>query len=44
MDEKKFSAPIGLPLGLQLSAERGGEAGLLQTAVRLQRMLGSQPI
>jgi len=38
--------PMGnaLPLGLQLTAERGGEARVLQTAVRLQNMLGSQPI
>jgi Asp-tRNA(Asn)/Glu-tRNA(Gln) amidotransferase A subunit family amidase len=38
--------PVGtaLPLGLQLTAERGDEARLLQTAVRLQNMLGSQPI
>jgi Asp-tRNA(Asn)/Glu-tRNA(Gln) amidotransferase A subunit family amidase len=38
--------PVGtaLPLGLQLTAERGGEARVLQTAVRLQNMLGSQPI
>jgi Asp-tRNA(Asn)/Glu-tRNA(Gln) amidotransferase A subunit family amidase len=38
--------PVGtsLPLGLQLTAERGGEARLLQTAVRLQNMLGSQPV
>jgi Asp-tRNA(Asn)/Glu-tRNA(Gln) amidotransferase A subunit family amidase len=38
--------PVGttLPLGLQLTGERGGEARVLQTAVRLQNMLGSQPI
>ena len=38
--------PVGnaLPLGLQLTAERGGEARLLQTAVRLQNMLGGQPL
>ncbi len=38
--------PVGtaLPLGLQLTAERGDEARVLQTAVRLQNMLGSQPI
>ncbi len=38
--------PVGaaLPLGLQLTAERGDEARLLHTAVRLQDMLGSQPI
>jgi Asp-tRNA(Asn)/Glu-tRNA(Gln) amidotransferase A subunit family amidase len=38
--------PVGtaLPLGLQLTAERGGEARVLQTAIRLQNMLGSRPI
>jgi Asp-tRNA(Asn)/Glu-tRNA(Gln) amidotransferase A subunit family amidase len=38
--------PVGsaLPLGLQLTAERGDEARVLYTAVRLQSMLGSQPI
>ena len=38
--------PVGtsLPLGLQLTAERGGDARVLQTAVRLQNMLGSQPV
>jgi Asp-tRNA(Asn)/Glu-tRNA(Gln) amidotransferase A subunit family amidase len=38
--------PVGtaLPLGLQLTAERGGEGRVLRTAVRLQNMLGSQPI
>jgi Asp-tRNA(Asn)/Glu-tRNA(Gln) amidotransferase A subunit family amidase len=38
--------PVGtaLPLGLQLTAEHGGEARVLRTAVRLQNMLGSQPI
>ncbi len=38
--------PVGtaLPLGLQLTAERGGEARVLRTAVRLQNMLGGQPI
>jgi Asp-tRNA(Asn)/Glu-tRNA(Gln) amidotransferase A subunit family amidase len=38
--------PVGtaLPLGLQLTAERGGEARVLQAAVRVQNMLGSQPI
>jgi Asp-tRNA(Asn)/Glu-tRNA(Gln) amidotransferase A subunit family amidase len=38
--------PVGttLPLGLQLTAERGGDARVLRTAVRLQNMLGSQPI
>ena len=38
--------PVGtaLPLGLQLTADRGGEARVLRTAVRLQNMLGSQPI
>src|SRR6266566_780960 len=34
---------IGLPLGLQLSAENGKEARLLRTAVRLQSMMGSEP-
>jgi Asp-tRNA(Asn)/Glu-tRNA(Gln) amidotransferase A subunit family amidase len=32
----------GLPLGMQLTAARGGEARVLHTAVRLQNMLGSQ--
>jgi len=38
--------PVGtaLPLGLQLTAEHSGEARVLRTAVRLQNMLGSQPI
>jgi Asp-tRNA(Asn)/Glu-tRNA(Gln) amidotransferase A subunit family amidase len=38
--------PVGtaLPLGLQLAAERGGDARVLQTAVRLQNMLGTHPI
>ena len=38
--------PVGtaLPLGLQLTAERGGDARVLRTAARLQNMLGSQPI
>lgn len=38
--------PVGaaLPLGLQLSAERGGEARVLRTAVRLQNMLGGRPL
>jgi Asp-tRNA(Asn)/Glu-tRNA(Gln) amidotransferase A subunit family amidase len=38
--------PVGtaLPLGLQLIAERGGDARVLQTAVRLQNMLGTHPI
>jgi Asp-tRNA(Asn)/Glu-tRNA(Gln) amidotransferase A subunit family amidase len=38
--------PVGtaLPLGLQLTAEPGGEARVLRTAVRLQNKLGSQPI
>jgi Asp-tRNA(Asn)/Glu-tRNA(Gln) amidotransferase A subunit family amidase len=38
--------PMGtaLPLGLQLAADRGGEARVLRTAVRLQNMLGSKPI
>lgn len=31
----------GLPLGLQLTAERGQDARVLRTAVRLQGMLGS---
>ncbi len=32
--------PNGLPLGLQLTAEPGNDAGVLRTAVRLQSMLG----
>jgi len=38
--------PVGkaLPLGLQLTAERGSEARVLRTAELLQNMLGSQPI
>ena len=38
--------PVGtaLPLGLQLTAEHGGEARVLRTAIRLQNMLGSQPM
>jgi len=38
--------PVGnaLPLGLQLTAERGGDARVLRTAVSLHDMLGSQPI
>jgi Asp-tRNA(Asn)/Glu-tRNA(Gln) amidotransferase A subunit family amidase len=38
--------PVGtaLPLGLQLTADRGDEARVLRTAVRLQDMLGSEPI
>jgi Asp-tRNA(Asn)/Glu-tRNA(Gln) amidotransferase A subunit family amidase len=38
--------PVGtaLPLGLQLTAERGREVRVLRTAVRLQNMLGTQPI
>jgi Asp-tRNA(Asn)/Glu-tRNA(Gln) amidotransferase A subunit family amidase len=35
--------PAGLPLGLQLSADRGQDARLIRTAVRLQKMLGSGP-
>ena len=37
--------PVGnaLPLGLQLTAERGGDARVLLTAVSLHDMLGSQP-
>jgi Asp-tRNA(Asn)/Glu-tRNA(Gln) amidotransferase A subunit family amidase len=31
----------GLPLGLQLTAQRGEDARLLRTAVRIQRVLGS---
>ena len=33
--------PSGLPLGLQLTADRGQDARLLRTAVRLQSILGS---
>jgi len=33
----------GLPLGLQLTADRGEDARLLQTAVRLHRILNRQP-
>ena len=33
-----------LPLGLQLTAEHGAEARVLRTAVRLQDILGSQPV
>jgi Asp-tRNA(Asn)/Glu-tRNA(Gln) amidotransferase A subunit family amidase len=38
--------PMGdaLPLGLQLTAERGNEAQLLRTAVRLYNLLGSVPV
>jgi Asp-tRNA(Asn)/Glu-tRNA(Gln) amidotransferase A subunit family amidase len=38
--------PVGnaLPLGLQLTAERGGDARVLRTAVSLHDMLGSQTI
>ena len=38
--------PVGkaLPLGLQLTAERGGDARVLRTAVSLHDMLGSQPV
>ncbi len=35
--------PSGLPLGLQLTADHGQDARVIRTAVRLQRMLGSQP-
>ena len=31
----------GLPLGLQLTAERGQDVRLLRTAVRLQKMLSA---
>jgi len=33
--------PSGLPLGLQLTADRGQDARLLRTAVRLQSILGT---
>ncbi|HLV85884.1 MAG TPA: hypothetical protein VKV39_02835 [Candidatus Sulfotelmatobacter sp.] len=33
-----------LPLGLRLTAEHLAEARLLGTAVRLQNMLGGQPV
>jgi len=33
--------PSGLPLGLQVTAERGQDARVLHTAVRLQRILGT---
>jgi Asp-tRNA(Asn)/Glu-tRNA(Gln) amidotransferase A subunit family amidase len=33
--------PSGLPLGLQLTADRGQDARLLRTAVRLQNILGT---
>ena len=33
--------PSGLPLGLQLTADRGQEARVLRTAVRLERLLGT---
>src|SRR5215472_3268139 len=38
--------PVGnaLPLGLQLTAERGGDARVLRTAVSLHDMLGTQPV
>ena len=38
--------PVGnaLPLGLQLTAERGEEARLLRAAVRLYNMLGDQAV
>src|SRR5712692_4087983 len=35
--------PSGLPLGLQLTADHGQDARVIRTAVRLQRMLGSEP-
>jgi Asp-tRNA(Asn)/Glu-tRNA(Gln) amidotransferase A subunit family amidase len=31
----------GLPVGLQLTAEHGQDARLLQTAVRIQRLLST---
>jgi Asp-tRNA(Asn)/Glu-tRNA(Gln) amidotransferase A subunit family amidase len=34
-----FPVPSGLPLGLQLTAENGEDARLLQTAVRLHKIL-----
>jgi Asp-tRNA(Asn)/Glu-tRNA(Gln) amidotransferase A subunit family amidase len=34
---------LGLPLGLQLTAEHGEDSRLLRTAVWLQRILGSAP-
>jgi len=34
--------PSGLPLGLQLTADHGQDARLIQTAVRLQRILASR--
>ncbi len=34
--------PSGLPLGLQLTADHGQDARVIRTAVRLQRMLGSE--
>jgi Asp-tRNA(Asn)/Glu-tRNA(Gln) amidotransferase A subunit family amidase len=33
----------GLPLGLQLTADHGQDARVIRTAVRLHRMLGSEP-
>jgi Asp-tRNA(Asn)/Glu-tRNA(Gln) amidotransferase A subunit family amidase len=38
--------PVGnaLPLGLQLTAERGNEARVLRTAVRLYQILGDQAV
>ncbi|MDQ2944784.1 MAG: hypothetical protein M3Y27_02360 [Acidobacteriota bacterium] len=42
-----ISSPIpissGLPLGLQLPAERGQEARVLRTAVPLNRVLNGKP-
>ena len=35
--------PSGLPLGLQLTADRGQDARVLRTAVLVQRILGSGP-
>jgi len=36
-----LSVPSGLPLGLQLTADRGQDARVLQTAVRLHKILAS---
>ena len=33
--------PSGLPLGLQLTADRGQDARVLRTAMRLQSILGT---
>jgi Asp-tRNA(Asn)/Glu-tRNA(Gln) amidotransferase A subunit family amidase len=38
-----MSAGKGLPLGLQLTADRGEDQSLLHTAVRLERMLAGDP-